>query len=159
MYFKICDTKGLFTRRQGTPGKWGNPLRWSNPPVHITSHVNKIKLKWDSMDRQVTPHKRVTSPTRVPPTSCVQALSQATELKYPTSIPKFLFFSSPGPSCSRGQEGEEVTGRRPFSQKKISRYLFYCTSRSVTIDADQGAPLFQVWMKFLQKNTQHQYFE
>ena len=110
------------------------------------------------MDRQVTPHKRETSPTRVPPTSCEQALSQATELKYPTSIPKFLFFLSQGLSCPEGQEGEEATRRRPFSQKKISMYLFYCTSRSVTIDADQGTPLFQVWMKLLQKNTQHQYF-
>lgn len=49
VYFKIFDTKGLFTWRQGTPGKWGNPLRWSNPPIHITSHVNMIKLKWDYM--------------------------------------------------------------------------------------------------------------
>ena len=69
------------------------------------------------MGRQVTPPKRVTSPTMVPPTPCGQALSQATEKK-PTSIPKFLFFSSPGPSCSGGREEEEATGRRPFPKTK-----------------------------------------
>ena len=24
------------------PGRWGNPLTWGNPPVHIISHFNLI---------------------------------------------------------------------------------------------------------------------
>ena len=39
-------TKGVFTWRRGTPGKWGNPLRWSKPPVHIISHFNLITFTW-----------------------------------------------------------------------------------------------------------------
>ena len=38
--------KGLFTWRQGTPGRWGNRLRSGNPPVHITSHFNLITFTW-----------------------------------------------------------------------------------------------------------------
>ena len=33
-------SKGLFTRRWGTLGKWGYPLRWGNPPIDI--HFNFI---------------------------------------------------------------------------------------------------------------------
>ena len=33
-------TKGLFTWRWGTPGKWGNP------PFHIISHFNFITFTW-----------------------------------------------------------------------------------------------------------------
>ena len=38
--------KGLFTLRRGTPGRWGNLLRWGNPPVHRISHFNLITFTW-----------------------------------------------------------------------------------------------------------------
>ena len=38
--------KGLFTWRRGTPGRWGNRLRWGNLPVHIISHFNLITFTW-----------------------------------------------------------------------------------------------------------------
>ena len=33
---------GLFTWRRGTPSRWGNPLRLSNPPIHKISHFKLI---------------------------------------------------------------------------------------------------------------------
>ena len=40
----ICSTfllvsKGLFTWRWGTPGRWGNLLWWGNRLVHVISHI------------------------------------------------------------------------------------------------------------------------
>ena len=122
VYFKIFDTKGLFTWWQGTPVKWGNPFRWSNSPVHIASHVNMIKLK-DYMDRQVTPPKRITSPTRVPPTSCEQTLSQATEKK---TQPQSLSFSS---FCPQGPlaPGDEKKRRRQQGEGLFPKRKSVCT--------------------------------
>ena len=37
---------GLFTWGWRTPGRWGNSLRWGNPPVHIISHFNLITFTW-----------------------------------------------------------------------------------------------------------------
>jgi len=61
------------------------------------------------MDRQVTPPKRVTSFIRVSPTSCEQALSQATEKKI--TQPQSLSFSS---FCPQGPlaPGDEKERRR-----------------------------------------------
>ena len=39
-----------------------------------TYRVNVIKLKWETMDKRVTPPKRVTSPTWDPPPPCKQPL-------------------------------------------------------------------------------------
>ena len=33
-------TKGLFTWR------WGTPVRWGNPPVHVISHFNLVTFTW-----------------------------------------------------------------------------------------------------------------
>ena len=59
-------------------------LSWEGYPVwktglptlkgHPTDHVNVIKLKWEIMDRQVTPPKWVTMLTWGPPPPCKQAL-------------------------------------------------------------------------------------
>ena len=38
--------KGLFTWRRGTPGRWGNRLRWGNLPVHIIPHFSLITFTW-----------------------------------------------------------------------------------------------------------------
>ena len=39
-------TKGLFTWKWGTPGRWGNPLRSGNLPVRIIAHFNLITFTW-----------------------------------------------------------------------------------------------------------------
>ena len=36
------ENKGLFTWKWGAPRRGGNPLRWSNLPVHIISRFNLI---------------------------------------------------------------------------------------------------------------------
>ena len=38
----FLHSKGLFTWRWGTPGRRGNPLRWGNPPVHVTYHFSSL---------------------------------------------------------------------------------------------------------------------
>ena len=38
--------KGLFTWRWSTPDRWGDLIRWGNPPVHIISHFNVITFTW-----------------------------------------------------------------------------------------------------------------
>ena len=38
----VLQSKGLFRWRWRTLGRWGNPLRWGNLPVHIISHFNVI---------------------------------------------------------------------------------------------------------------------
>ena len=54
-------SKGLFTWRWGTPGRWGNLWCVTN----ISCKRDQIKMR-DYMDRRVTPPKRVTPPTWVP---------------------------------------------------------------------------------------------
>ena len=50
------------------PGRWGNPLRWGNLPVHIISHFNLV------IDGRVTPPKWG-SPTWGPAPPCKQPLN------------------------------------------------------------------------------------
>ena len=39
---KCWKTKGLFTWRWVTPGRWDNLLRWGNPPVRTISHLGRV---------------------------------------------------------------------------------------------------------------------
>ena len=76
--FMECDNtsyniKGLFTWRCRTRGRWGNLLRWGNPPVHKMSHF-KIKI-WSRLHDRWGDPPHVTSPTWGPPPPCKQALS------------------------------------------------------------------------------------
>ena len=64
--------------------RWGNPLRWGNPPVHTISYFNLIAFTWyvgwsyETLYGQAGwPPKRVTSPTWGPPSPCKQALKAA----------------------------------------------------------------------------------
>ena len=69
--FLVYLSKGLFTRRWGTPGRCGN---LPESPILIWSRVHN---RWgDYMDRWVTPPKQVTSPTWGPPPLCQQAPKQ-----------------------------------------------------------------------------------
>ena len=40
-YSSLLRLRACLHRGGETPGKWGNPLRWGNPPVHIISHMVK----------------------------------------------------------------------------------------------------------------------
>ena len=48
---------------------------------HLSCKHDEIKMR-DYMERRVTPHRRVTSPTWGPPPPCKQALKQAKRLAY-----------------------------------------------------------------------------
>ena len=67
---------GLATRLGGSP--------------HLSCKRDQIKMR-DHMDRQVTPSKRVTSPTLGPPPPCYQALRQ--RFVYSGSVQKVAFSS------------------------------------------------------------------
>ena len=69
--FLVYLSKGLFTRRWGTPGRCGNP------PESLIIIWSRIHNRWgDYTDRRVTPPKQVTSPTWGPPPLCQQAPKQ-----------------------------------------------------------------------------------
>ena len=139
------------------PGKWGNPLRWSKTPVHITSHVNVIKLKWEIIWTGRLPHlSGLPHSSGFPQLHVNRPLVKQQKKNTQTQSLSFSSFRPQGPFAPGDEKKRRWRGEGLFPQKKISMYLFYCASRSVTIDADQGTPLFQVWMKLLQKNTKHQ---
>ena len=71
----ICSTfllvsKGLFTWRWGTLGRWEQFLTWW---FHLSCKSDQMNMR-DCMDRRVSPPKRVTSPIWGPPPPCKKAL-------------------------------------------------------------------------------------
>ena len=71
MSHQICVRACL----HGAGGPQVDELKYGGSP-HLSCKRDQIKTR-DYMDKQVTPPKRVTSPTWGPPPSCKQALSVA----------------------------------------------------------------------------------
>ena len=80
-YSNNYKVKGLFTWRWGP--RIGEVICGGLP--YLSCKSDKIKIR-DHMDRRITPPKRVTSPTWVPPPPCKQAFSALRVNKLPQHI-------------------------------------------------------------------------